>query len=80
MREAAEALRLTAQDLAQLGVNNLIIDEPQGGAHRDPDASYTYVKDGISKLFEELSGKSPKDLINDRRKRFLDMGSSGLAA
>lgn len=80
MREAAEALRLTAQDLAQLGVNNLIIDEPQGGAHRDRDASYTSVKDGISKLLEGLSEKSPKELINDRRKRFLDMGSSGLAA
>ena len=35
MREAAEALRLTAQDLTKLGVNDIIIEEPTGGAHRD---------------------------------------------
>jgi acetyl-CoA carboxylase carboxyl transferase subunit alpha len=80
MREAAEALRLTAQDLAQLGVNNLIIEEPQGGAHRDCNAVQASVKVAISGLLKELSGKSPEILINDRRKRFLDMGSSGLTA
>ena len=39
MREAAEALRLTAQDLHQLGVCDHIVKEPLGGAHRDPDAT-----------------------------------------
>ena len=78
MREAAEALRLTAQDLTQLGVNNLIIKEPEGGAHRDCDATHAAVKSSILKLLKELSGKSPTALINDRRKRFLDIGSFGL--
>ena len=78
MREAAEALRLTAQDLTQLGVNTLIIKEPEGGAHRDCDATHSAVKSSILKLLKELSGKSPTALINDRRKRFLDIGSFGL--
>ena len=78
MREAAEALRLTAQDLTQLGVNNMIIEEPQCGAHRVCDAAHISVKNAISKLLKELSGQSPKALIKDRRKRFLDVGSSGL--
>jgi acetyl-CoA carboxylase carboxyl transferase subunit alpha len=80
MREAAEALRLTAQDLKQLGVNDRIIPEPRGGAHRDPKAAITSVGKAIAGMLEDLSGKDSKALITDRRKKFMDLGSKGLAA
>ena len=80
MREAAEALRLTAQDLTKLGVADRIIDEPMGGAHRDTDASIKSVGAAIQSMLDELSGKSPEQLVKDRRQKFLDMGSKGLAA
>ncbi|MFT5787623.1 MAG: acetyl-CoA carboxylase carboxyl transferase subunit alpha [Candidatus Azotimanducaceae bacterium] len=80
MREAAEALRLTAQDLKQLGVTDRIIPEPLGGAHRDWPATIEAVSAEITSMLEELGGKSAKALIKDRRKRFLDLGTKGLAA
>lgn len=80
MREAAEALRLTAQDLAKLGVNDRVIEEPLGGAHRNPDAAFEAVRSTMAELLSDLSGKDAKALIKDRRERFLSLGSSGLAA
>ncbi|MDO5704214.1 MAG: acetyl-CoA carboxylase carboxyltransferase subunit alpha [Paracoccus sp. (in: a-proteobacteria)] len=78
MREAAEALRLTAQDLLKLGVIDRIIKEPTGGAQRDPDAAIQATGQEISALLAELSGKKPADLIKDRRQKFLSMGSKSL--
>ena len=80
MREAAEALRLTAQDLKQLGVNDHVIPEPRGGAHRDPKAAIAAVGDTIATLLKDLSGIDRKALIADRRKKFMDLGAKGLAA
>jgi acetyl-CoA carboxylase carboxyl transferase subunit alpha len=80
MREAAEALRLTAQDLIQLGVADVIIPEPLGGAHRDANAAMDAVGNAIKKMLDGLDGKEAKDLVNDRRRKYLDMGSKGLAA
>ena len=80
MREAAEALRLTAQDLEKLGVNDRIIKEPLGGAHRDRTAAMNAVGAAIASMLAELDGKSPGKLIKDRRRKFLDLGSKGLAA
>ncbi len=80
MREAAEALRLTAQDLKQLGVTDRIIPEPLGGAHRNWSATIEAVSAEISSMLKELSGKDAKALIKDRRQKFLDLGSKGLAA
>jgi len=80
MREAAEALRLTAQDLKQLGVTDRIIPEPLGGAHRDWSATIEAVSAEISSMLKELSSKDAKALIKDRRQKFLDLGSKGLAA
>ena len=78
MREAAEALRLTAQDLRQLGVIDRIIPEPMGGAHRDGAASIASVGAAISAMLKELDGESRKDLVRNRRAKFLAMGSKGL--
>ncbi|UYV37041.1 acetyl-CoA carboxylase carboxyltransferase subunit alpha [Rhodobacteraceae bacterium D3-12] len=80
MREAAEALRLTAQDLEKLGVADRVINEPKGGAHRNRSAAIETVGAAITTMLAELDGKSAKKLVRDRRKKFLDLGSKGLAA
>ena len=80
MREAAEALRLTAEDLYALGVSDQIIKEPLGGAHRNPGQAIESVKVAIGSMLSALKSKKPKDLINERRKKFLKLGSKGLAA
>ena len=80
MREAAEALRLTAQDLQKLAVIDRIIPEPVGGAQRDRAKTIAAVGKAIGAMLKELSGKKPEALVKDRRKKFLDMGSKGLAA
>lgn len=80
MREAAEALRLTAQDLQKLGVIDRIITEPLGGAQRDRKATIEAVGKAIESMLGDLSGKSADWLIKDRRQKFLGMGSKGLAA
>ena len=80
MREAAEALRLTAQDLLKLGVADKVIEEPLGGAHRNAEAAIASVGEAITSLLAELDGKSPEQLVKDRRQKFVDLGSKGLAA
>jgi acetyl-CoA carboxylase carboxyl transferase subunit alpha len=80
MREAAEALRLTAQDLQKLGVIDRIIKEPMGGAQRGPKETIEAVGKAIETMLKELSGKKPEWLVRDRRTKFLEMGSKGLAA
>ena len=80
MREAAEALRLTAQDLQKLAVIDRIVKEPLGGAQRGRKETIEAVGKAIEAMLKELSGKKPETLIKDRREKFLDMGSKGLAA
>ncbi|MGB8624346.1 MAG: acetyl-CoA carboxylase carboxyltransferase subunit alpha [Paracoccaceae bacterium] len=80
MREAAEALRLTAQDLKKLDVIDRIIAEPLGGAQRDRTATIKSVGETIGLMLKDLDGKDRKALVTDRRKKFLDMGNKGLAA
>ncbi|GAB1479405.1 acetyl-CoA carboxylase carboxyltransferase subunit alpha [Paracoccaceae bacterium] len=80
MREAAEALRLTAQDLQKLGVIDRIVKEPLGGAQRGRKETVEAVGKAIEAMLKELSGKKPDALVKDRRQKFLDMGSKGLAA
>ena len=80
MREAAEALRLTAQDLQKLAVIDRIVTEPLGGAQRGRKETIAAVGRAIEAMLRELSGKKPEALIRDRREKFLDMGTKGLAA
>lgn len=80
MREAAEALRLTAKDLTQLGVVDRVIKEPLGGAHRDKTATLDAVRLALAEMLKELDGKAGKKLVAERRKKYLDLGSKGLAA
>ncbi|WP_298258552.1 acetyl-CoA carboxylase carboxyltransferase subunit alpha [uncultured Litoreibacter sp.] len=80
MREAAEALRLTAQDLNQLGVCDRIIPEPVGGAQRDAKAAIEEVGKALGEMIDELSKMDSAALIKDRRSKYLGLGSKGLAA
>ncbi len=80
MREAAEALRLTAQDLLSLGVADKVISEPLGGAHRGRAETIQSVGNALRAMLKELSDTKPKKLIADRRRKFLDIGTKGLAA
>lgn len=80
MREAAEALRLTAQDLHKLGVIDRIVKEPLGGAQRAPREAIDAVGKAVELMLKDLVGKKPETLIRDRRNKYLDMGSKGLAA
>ena len=80
MREAAEALRLTAKDLNELGVCDRIIPEPMGGAHRNRDAAVKAVGEALKTMLNELRELSPEKLRSDRRRKYLDIGSKGLAA
>ncbi|QYX57316.1 acetyl-CoA carboxylase carboxyltransferase subunit alpha [Roseovarius sp. SCSIO 43702] len=80
MREAAEALRLTAQDLKKLGVVDRIIPEPKGGAHRGASEAIASVGKAIGEMLDDLKGQDRKSLLQDRRRKYLDMGSKGLAA
>ncbi len=78
MQEAAQALRLTANDLKQLGVIDRIIDEPVGGAQRNRKATIEAVGSAIGEMLDPLSRMSRKALVKDRREKFLSMGSKGL--
>ncbi|MBU2994193.1 acetyl-CoA carboxylase carboxyltransferase subunit alpha [Octadecabacter sp. 1_MG-2023] len=80
MREAAEALRLTAQNLKELGVCDRIVSEPTGGAHRHKKIAIDGVGTAIQAMLDELENKSADELRQSRRQKYLDLGSKGLAA
>jgi len=75
---AAEALKLTAQDLLQLGIIDQIVPEPMGGAHRDKPAAINALGDGLEKMLARLLNGSNLDLRQERREKFLEMGKKGL--
>ena len=77
--EAAAALRLTAQDLKDLGVIDRVIGEPIGGAHRDRAEVMTAVGNAIEDSLDELRGLDGSALRLKRRDKFLEMGQKGLS-
>jgi acetyl-CoA carboxylase carboxyl transferase subunit alpha len=72
---AANALKLTAQDLLSFNIIDDIIPEPLGGAHRDPEGTAGKISDFILKALEELKTKTPSKLIEERYKRLRKIGS-----
>jgi len=73
--QAAEALRMTAQDLKQFGLIDDIIAEPPGGAHEDTDRAAELVKQTVRQGLAELASRSPQRLIADRYEKFRRMGN-----
>lgn len=75
-QDAASTMKITADDLLQLGVIDEIIDEPIGGAHREPAQTIHQVGNAIEASLQELSGLSADQLRKHRRDRFLDIGKN----
>ncbi|MDP1831404.1 MAG: acetyl-CoA carboxylase carboxyltransferase subunit alpha [Geothrix sp.] len=75
--KAAEALKLTAPHLLELGIIDGIVKEPLGGAHSDLDAAAATLKEAIMEAFSEISGLSAGQLVEERYQKFARMGSVG---
>jgi acetyl-CoA carboxylase carboxyl transferase subunit alpha len=73
-KKSAEALKLTAKDLAGFGITDEIIPEPPGGAHRDPDLIAKTVGEAIRRHLAELKKLTPEQLVVDRYKKYRAMG------
>ena len=78
-KDAAEALKLTAQDLLALGVIDQIVPEPLGGAHRSRDTIFASVADSLDRALRDLAPLDGPTLRRKRREKFLEMGKVGLA-
>jgi acetyl-CoA carboxylase carboxyl transferase subunit alpha len=72
--DAAEAMKVTAQDLHGLGVIDTIVAEPLGGAHRAPAEAIESLGKALDGALEELAGLGADQLRRDRRAKFLEMG------
>jgi acetyl-CoA carboxylase carboxyl transferase subunit alpha len=77
-QEAAEALKLTAQDLLKLGVIDAIVPEPLGGAHRERDPAMAAVGEAIDAALRPLAALDGPSLRSQRREKYLAMGNRGL--
>ncbi len=78
-RDAAEALRLTAQDLKQMQVIDEIVGEPLGGAHRECVVALASLADSIEAVLRDLVTVKATDLVDRRREKFLAISRNGLA-
>jgi len=78
-KDAAEALKVTAQDLKKLKVIDEVIKEPLGGAHRDPKKAITLLGDSLERNLKEMKGLSATKIKALRREKFLNIGRHGLA-
>lgn len=72
--DAAEAMKVTAQHLKELGVIDTIVPEPLGGAHRDPGMAVVALGDAIDAALRDLDDTSAEGLRQARRAKFLAMG------
>ncbi|HLB58850.1 MAG TPA: acetyl-CoA carboxylase carboxyl transferase subunit alpha, partial [Bdellovibrionota bacterium] len=73
-KEAAEAQKLTAEDLIDFKLIDQIVPEPLGGAHRNPKETILSMGDAIEKSLKDLKNFTPKQLVARRRQKFLEMG------
>lgn len=78
-KDAAEQMKITAQDLIKLGIVDRIVGEPAGGAHSDPTAAIKAVGDAVEEELNALSALSPDQLREQRAERFYAIGRKGLA-
>ena len=78
-KDAAEALKITAQDLKKLNVIDTIVSEPRGGAHRAPEKSMDMLGDAFEESLRDMAGMKASKIKEMRRKKFLAIGKKGLA-
>jgi acetyl-CoA carboxylase carboxyl transferase subunit alpha len=73
--DAAEALKLTAADLADSGIVDELVEEPDGGAHLDPEGAAANLREAILKQLSDLEELSAEDLVRNRRDKYYAMGA-----
>ncbi|RAL26842.1 acetyl-CoA carboxylase carboxyltransferase subunit alpha [Thermoflavimicrobium daqui] len=73
-QQAAEALKITSNDLKTLGVIDEIVPEPKGGAHRDQNQQAAYIKKAIVKHLNSLLKLTPDELVEDRYQKYAQIG------
>jgi len=76
---AAEALRITAEDLKRLALIDVVVPEPLGGAHRAPEEALAAVRAALTTALTPLLALDGATLRSRRRQKFLDMGREALA-
>jgi len=74
--EAAQALKLTAQDLLKAGIIDEVVPEPLGGAHTNPERMGQILKETINKNLQELEGLKKEELLKLRYKKYRTIGTS----
>ena len=79
MKEAPDALKLTAQNLKEIGVVDYIVPEPLGGAHRDKQKIISDVEQIIFKEIDKFKTMSPKQIKKSRTDKFIGMGSVSIS-
>src|SRR5690242_1933882 len=77
-QDAAEALKLTAQDLQRLGIVDEVVPEPLGGAHRDPGTAIRALGASMEAALRPLLGLDGEKLRDQRREKFLAMGTRAI--
>ena len=78
-RDAAEAMRITSDWMKKLGVIDVIVKEPLGGAHRDPMAAIDALGDVFAAQLQSMAGMNAAALIADRTDKYMKMGDVGFA-
>jgi acetyl-CoA carboxylase carboxyl transferase subunit alpha len=73
-QDAAAAMKITAEDLLRLGVIDMIVSEPVGGAHRDAAAAIAATADAIAMALDELRGLDRATIVRLRREKFVAIG------
>lgn len=73
-KQAAEAMKITAPDLKQMGIVDEIIQETTGGAHRDPKQQAIFLKEALERSINSLSKLSKEELVDDRYNKFKAIG------
>ena len=72
--DAAEAMRITASDLQALGVVDRVVEEPLGGAHREPETAMAGLKEALVEELDGCAALGSKELVSQRRAKFLAIG------
>ncbi|WP_315756907.1 MULTISPECIES: acetyl-CoA carboxylase carboxyltransferase subunit alpha [unclassified Bradyrhizobium] len=73
-QEAANSMKITAQDMLRFGVVDTILKEPVGGAHRDPAAMIAATGEAIAQALDELKGLDADAIRKQRRQKFIEIG------
>ena len=72
--DAADAMKVTSRDLFDLGIVDVIVNEPNGAAHIDPISSSEELKKNIILEYEKIRNNSIDELISNRLKKYDNMG------